>query len=239
VEQAELASASSWLHWLSLIKYIGGVMVVVGVAAELLGDWFSEPLQKKLDDFRKLEIAQLTTEGQRLSKDAETARASIAAANERAAQSEKAAAEAKLELEKFKAPRKLDSHILAIAERLKKFPDARFDTSVVPGDPEAFTFMAAIAATLESAGWTWVDWNPTGALGGTFTILGKPNVGNFAFFDVMLQVNPESKSKLFEAANVLGGLLNAVGFAATLNVIDNASIPNKDTIHVLVGKKRT
>jgi mannose/fructose/N-acetylgalactosamine-specific phosphotransferase system component IIC len=55
----------------------------------------------------------------------------------------------------------------------------------------------------------------------------------------MLQVNPESKSKLFEAANVLGGLLNAVGFAATLNVIDNASIPNKDTIHVLVGKKRT
>jgi hypothetical protein len=49
MDQSDLTSVESWLHWLTIVKYVGGGMVVLGVAAELLGDWFSEPLQKKID----------------------------------------------------------------------------------------------------------------------------------------------------------------------------------------------
>ena len=41
-------------------------MVVLGVGAEVVGDWFSEPYQKKLEDARKFEIANLTNENLKL-----------------------------------------------------------------------------------------------------------------------------------------------------------------------------
>jgi hypothetical protein len=59
MDQGDLASVAAWLHWLSVVKYVGGAMVVLGVAAELLGDWFSEPLQKKIDAAKDLKIAEL------------------------------------------------------------------------------------------------------------------------------------------------------------------------------------
>lgn len=74
MDQSELAAATSWLHWLTVVKYIGGAMVVIGVAAEVLGDWFSEPYQKKVEDARKLEIAQLTERAAQLSLDLEKER---------------------------------------------------------------------------------------------------------------------------------------------------------------------
>jgi hypothetical protein len=103
MDQGELASVSSW---------------------QLLGDWFSEPLQKKLDDARKLEIVQLTTEGQRLAKESETAKASIAAANARAL-------EAQLQLEKLKAPRRINPGKVSAA--LINFKDQEFSGQVASG----------------------------------------------------------------------------------------------------------
>jgi len=110
---AEIASATYWLHWLTVLKYVGGALVVIGVAAELLGDWFSDPLQKKVDDARTAEIARLATE-------AETARAAIADANARAL-------EAKVALEKLKAPRSLtDEQVTRIREKMLPFAGQAF-----------------------------------------------------------------------------------------------------------------
>jgi hypothetical protein len=238
METAELSSASSWLHWLSVIKYVGGGMVVIGVAAELLGDWFSEPLQKKLEDARKLEIAQLTTEGQRLSKEAEIARAAIADANARAAEATRQAAQAQLALEKFKQPRAIPD-LRAFGARLKRFAKTRFDMSVIPGDPEAAVLMSHIAASLEEAEWTWVEYNPPGGkLMMVFNIPGKPNVGQEGWRAVSIQVPDERTTELSAAADALAGELVAIGIEVTRDKA-LATIPNKDTLHILVGKKPT
>jgi hypothetical protein len=37
MEQPEIASALNWLHWLTILKYVGGALVVIGVASERLG----------------------------------------------------------------------------------------------------------------------------------------------------------------------------------------------------------
>jgi len=39
-------------------------------------------------------------------------------------------------------------------------------------------------------------------------------------------------------ADALGKVLIAEKFEVTLDVIDNATIPNKDVVHILVVKKR-
>lgn len=132
MDQVELASAASWLHWLTAIKYVGGALVVIGVAAELLGDWFSEPLQKKLDDARKLEIVQLTNEGQRLSKEAELLK------------------NKNLSLQKALAPRLLEQKETAVP--LKPFSDVTFTVVSVP-DPEARRLAGQIRVLLDMAGW--------------------------------------------------------------------------------------
>ncbi|WP_316166120.1 MULTISPECIES: hypothetical protein [unclassified Bradyrhizobium] len=231
MEQAELASVSSWLNWLSLIKYIGGAMVVVGVAAELLGDWFSEPLQKKLDDARKLEIAQLTTEGQRLSKEAETARSSIAAANERAA-------EAQLALEKLKAPRSLSRfQTMVLADKLRPFARTRFDLSVIIGDPEAIGFLGVIAGVLQAAGWEWVEYNhPSGPFMNVYNVEGKPNIGQQGWQAISIQVFDDHAAELSPAADTLLAALKGEGVVASRDKASDA-IPNHDTIHILVGRK--
>lgn len=144
MESAELSSASSWLHWLSVIKYVGGAMVVLGVVAELLGDWFSEPLQKKLDDARKLEIAQLTTEGQRLTKESDGAKAAIAEANARAL-------EAQLALERFKAPRQMTPELKKrlLEDVLPVMPkDRRPSVGAVPENVYNLQFADQIASVL-------------------------------------------------------------------------------------------
>jgi hypothetical protein len=164
---------------------------------------------------------------------AEQARGAAAEANARAL-------EAQLALEKFKQPRLLsENKMREMADKLNHFAGTRFDASASAGDTEAVIFLSHIAATLEMAGWKWIEWNPpTGELMTVYKIEGKPNVGQLGFFDVALQVDPDHNSELATAVGVLGVLLKAKGFAVTVDVVANPAIPNKDTIHVIVGKKR-
>jgi hypothetical protein len=135
MEPTELSSTSSWLHWLSIIKYVGGGMVVVGVAAELLGDWFSEPLQKKLDDARKLEIAQLSSEGQRLAKEAESERLE------------------RVKLEAEIAPRRLSNdQIEAVGNALAPFAGKTVDVGSYAMDGEALPLARQLLQALSIAG---------------------------------------------------------------------------------------
>jgi len=117
VNSHDVTSALYWLPWLNLLKNIGAVLVVVGVAGELLGDWFSTPLSKRVDDARTEEIARLNNEAVRLSAEitasgerAAQARAAIAEAHARAAEANKVAEEerhARVNLESQLQPRTL------------------------------------------------------------------------------------------------------------------------------------
>jgi hypothetical protein len=237
MEQAELASVSSWLHWLSLVKYIGGAMVVIGVAAELLGDWFSEPLQKKLDDARKLEIAQLTTEGQRLAKESESAKASIAEANARAL-------EARLALERFKAPRTIsDDQKRAFVATLKAFAGIEFDAATNINDKEQSELLGRLMGILTEAGWKQVGWKYV--TGGPMYKFGtfensSPDIGMVTVYDVEIQIREEAFARLQPAAEALMAGLNDIGIAAHGVKTDARDVnsANVQTYHLIVGQKR-
>jgi hypothetical protein len=241
VEQSELASASSWLHWLSLIKYVGGAIVVVGVVAELLGDWFSQPLQKRLDDARKLEIALLRTEGQRLSKEAETAKASIADANARAV-------EAELALEKFKAQRALnaaqeafkDQRALNAAQEaglksaVAKFSGVPFDITVNT-ETEPQNFASQIGKLLESAGWVWKERN--NSPGPKFSVGGHSAGMTTKFSGFGIEIDVSRVREWQPALLALGNFLRTEGFSVVINVANDDSA-SPDAIHLYFGTKK-
>ena len=102
--------------------------------------------------------------------------------------------EAQLALEKFKAPRLLTTDQQArIVDKVRWLAGARFDLSVVTGDPEALNFMIHIADTLEKAGWSWIEFNhPGGPFMQVYDIPGKPNVGMIGAWAVLIQAHPEN-----------------------------------------------
>lgn len=187
-------------------------------------------------------MARLHLETAKANADAESARAEIAKANARAADASQKAAEAQLALEKFKQPRKIaEDRISLIADKLRQFSGTRFDAAAIPGDPEAIIFLTFVTAMLESAGWKWVDWSPpNGPLAQVWTITGtdKPNIGQFGFFDVLILFHPDHAAELSKPAEALVTALKAEGFAAAFEVASNPSIPNKDNLHITVGRKR-
>jgi hypothetical protein len=112
MDNPDISAALNWLHWLTILRNVGAGLVLLGVAFEFGGDWFSEPFQKKIDAARELQLAQLTKEASKLSADAESARAAIAKseaetarANEIAAKANERTAELKLALEREVAAR--------------------------------------------------------------------------------------------------------------------------------------
>lgn len=189
MDQPELVSATSWLHWLSFVKYAGGIMVVVGVAAEVLGDWFSEPYQKKIEDARKLEIVQL-------SKEAATAKSSIAQANARAA-------EAQLELKKLKTPRAFsDEQAARFIEKMSKYKGQSAPVGASPVTFESASFALQVSKALSAAGMN----SPIGQEAISFQIGLVRGV-------VVKHVTGNDKGKQF--AEALAAALNAEGFTAS------------------------
>jgi hypothetical protein len=189
----EVASAAYWLHWLTVVKYVGGALVVVGVAAELLGDLFSEPLQKKMDDAKTSEIVRLATE-------AETARAAIAEANARAL-------EAKVELEKYRAPRSLtDEQVARIREKVRPFSGQVFGAITYWGESEPVALTKRIGdLALIPAGWIFSKAERFEALVGIVS-------------GIAVLVSAESDPKSVAAAKVLVEALNNEGLAASLTI---------------------
>src|SRR4051812_28316754 len=98
MDTVDLATAEQWLERLRMVRNWGAVFVVVGVAMELLGDWFARPYEKVVEHARTSEIAK--------------ANEAAAKANERAAEANKKAEEEKLarvKIEERLAPRSIDA----------------------------------------------------------------------------------------------------------------------------------
>jgi hypothetical protein len=69
MDQLEVVSALYWIGWLELIKRIGGIMVIAGVAIEVGGDWLGGPFHKTVEDARELQLSSLNNEAARLKSD--------------------------------------------------------------------------------------------------------------------------------------------------------------------------
>jgi hypothetical protein len=226
-----VGTIANWGLLISLLTGLFSTFVIVKTADVKEEHWAHD----RQDSNER--IAQLNTGAARLSAEAESAKGEIAKANQGAAEANARAAEAQLALEKFKQPR-LIPDLRVFGGRLKKFAKTRFDMSVIPGDPEAAVLMSRIAASLEEAGWTWVAYSPPdGALMMVFNMPGKPNIGQEGWRGVSVQV-PDEMAELSPAANAIAGELMAVGIEATRDKAATV-IPNKDTVHILVGKKPT
>jgi hypothetical protein len=228
-------------------------LIVVGVSGLMAGlsTWFVVKLQRaeiaqtevdleKYKEDTKLKVEEAKKEGIEAGKAAGDALLRAAELEKKAAESKERATKLELELAKIKQPRKIgEDRIPLIAERLRPFSGTKFDAAAVPGDAEALIFLTFVAATLESAGWKWVDWNPAnGSQVYTITGANKPTIGQFGFFDLLVILHPDHPAELLKPAQELVAALNAEGFAATLEVVANPNIPNKDTVHITVGRKR-
>jgi hypothetical protein len=221
--------------WIAAI--FGGIGIAAAFLSAIIGYRLTEDAlleaNTKISEARIEADAKIEVAREEAKVAVEKAQADAAAANARAL-------EAQLALEKFKQPRVFsDEQRDRLRSKLEAFGKTRFDAAVIPGDPEALIFVSHITATLEWAKWVWVEWVPPGApLQTTYTIAGKPNMGHFGSFGVIVLLNPDHASALSKAAEALVEAIRFEGFEAALEIVANPSIPNKDTVHVTVGKKR-
>lgn len=157
---------------------------------------------------------------------------------------EKDAAEAKLQLAKYRAWRQelLAEHAPEIEERLKVFGDTKFDTGLDFGSAEQAGFLQALIPILTSSHWVRVPW------GGGFTIPlwifnagggqgGTAGSAPVTAANVEIHVFAEYRDQLGPAADALILALKGAGIVAT-DGGPNAVSVNKDAIHIWVGDKR-
>jgi hypothetical protein len=76
----DIEAATYWLGWIHAAKVTGAFFVAIGVAAEFLGDWVAKPYEDVIEAGRRADVSRLSQETLRLSTEAETARLSLAQA---------------------------------------------------------------------------------------------------------------------------------------------------------------
>ena len=132
----------------------------------------------------------------------------LANTNERAAQAEARAAEANLELAKFKAPRSLTgAQQKSLKDALKSFSNISIDVIRYGETPEIVQLSTALVLPLKEAGWNPRDWNVVG--GGAAT-------------GVLIVTKTGSADTVEKGAVALVTALQAVGIAsAKLPVPEN------------------
>jgi hypothetical protein len=144
------------------------------------------------------------------------------------------AAEANLELAKFKAPRLLDDAQQSIvAGKVAMFSGTKFDAGIGPkGDPEPLYLLRSISDSLKSIGWVHVPWTGDGE---TYTEAPLPAVGLTMVTNVIVDVHPKYWNELGPAAKALVDALNAEGIAAIVN--SRPATIDADVIHIRIGRK--
>jgi hypothetical protein len=221
-----------WAGWIfdrASFVLIGSL--VIGAAATVVIVWMGIVKEHHWDLRREAaseKIATVELRAAGLERQSEALRKDTAEANARAA-------EAQLELEKFRASRKLDTAQEArFISAVISFAGTPFDITVtLESEPQGFA--AQIAALLESAGWIWKDKNNAPGLSISF---GKHQAG-------LLNTGPPlgveidvSRQREWEPIVIaLGSAFKAAGFEPVLNV-ENDKSASPDAIHLYFGTKR-
>lgn len=142
------------------------------------------------------------------------------------------AAEAKLELAKFKEPRLLSM------EQQKKISEIVMLAGSVPFDfaiqveQEAENLMKQIGAALVAGGWKWQPHsNPF------FHPVDTPMVASVSYAGIAIQITESRRKDWTVAVNLLKAALDGEGVNVTLHqaVPDEQDTPN--AIHIIVGRK--
>jgi hypothetical protein len=163
-----------------------------------------------------------------LATDAAEAKKSVLAANERAADSENRAAEARRELERHKTPRTLSREQQSqLTERLRRFEKTPFEFSVTPAS-EAIALMGQLALALTESGW---EWNLSSPL-----MFNKAGQSNDEVDLVQIQVDERKKQQWERPAIELREALKAAGIEVTAEVV-KAATKEPSAIHIRIGHK--
>jgi hypothetical protein len=202
---------------------------------------------------RKDELAAQQQDETQRKHDEEIARLHLETAQiqERAAQLEKEAAEARLSLTRLQTPRATlltNATLDTIAEKLKPFAGTKFDTGLAGNSGEQADFLWRLEMALTNlpppenrlnADWMEISWgfNRVGVGAQALQRGTRPVSGSVAAQNVEIHLHPEYRAKLLPAATALISALNDVGIVAK-EVGFNAHSSNDDAIHVLIGEKQ-
>jgi hypothetical protein len=188
---------------------IGALLVTIGVALEFV---FQVRTSVLVSDVRGIQQKQASD------------------SNERAANADKSAAEAKLALEEFKAHRKLKSP-QSMVEKLKAFSGVPFEIGVQT-EAEPLDLMGQVATVLKNAGWIWKDAEGTSL---AFNVPGMPRMAPIILFGgVRVKI---SKSRVAEWGAASGALTEALqdnGIVVTAVASDDTPA---NAVHIEIGSK--
>lgn len=232
--EPEIIAATYWAVFWSRVEHWMFLGVVITLALEFVALKFAEPYKEKLEHQREFKIAELTKDGQRLSKEAETARASVAEANARAAKAEKETAELQNESQKMRMGRALFFSGNKCKDALRGRPTGRVEILWQRGVGDAAFLASRFNNCLRGdEGLPWwkldnpkqVDDVPEGARSTGITVIGKTGVVRFIF-----------RQPSDALIDVVGAALSA-GLDQTFGSISSGmdrALPD-DTIRIFIG----
>lgn len=214
------------VFWSLVVTAIAGALsVTTGFAAGLLAYWTGAVEKQEFDK-------QLTESKVEIEK----ARASAADANRVAAEATERANKAALELEKYRAPRRLPANLAAqLSKELEVFRGTPFAIAVPGGNREAEVFAEQIETILLQANWTQLDW--AGVIVLKRSDKNKKQWGSVSTTGVLLAVDEKSKGTLEKATFALGTGLKNTGYDVTATIQSVEDQKMEGAIRIVVGQK--
>jgi hypothetical protein len=171
-----------------------------------------------------------------LNKDATEAKQGIATAQAESAKATERAAQANLELAKFKAPRSLTAEQQGrITEKLKGFAGKQFDVALL-AEPEPQDLLVRIEDAITAAGWSQTNWKGEGG-NIVFMRKNRPDAGLVSVSGVIIQMHEKRAGESIVAARALAAALKAEGILAEAEPGTGTANTNTSAIHILVGRK--
>jgi hypothetical protein len=182
--------------------------------------------------FRRYNHQLVALTEQRNTQEKQASDRAIADAGVRAKEAEARAAEATLELAKFKAPRALTSEQQnEISAALKFFAGTPFDFSVQT-DHESVALMAQIGAALENAGWK----RQASVATIVYTPIGKPPAAVVVYQGLQIGIAESRRNDFTPPTLALENALMRAGLEVTAAAASNVG---PEAIHIMVGSKPT
>ncbi|HXN64495.1 MAG TPA: hypothetical protein VN862_04120 [Candidatus Acidoferrales bacterium] len=241
-----------------------GIFVGIGVVGESIFGirtwWNSRKLQEvnqQIDQYRQSETSQVnqkagealeraTVAEQHLAeaneraeiarKEAEGFRLQIADAAKQAAQADAKAAQATLDLAKYRAGRKLTSEQQQrIAARIKLFSGTPYELAVAPGS-EAVSLLSTIDAILRESGWDTKESAKTD-FRFIITLPSGSKVEQIVGSGVEVLIPQSIVGKYGTAASTLVTALRSEGIE-TRGVIDPKEVNSPNNVHITVGSQQ-
>lgn len=211
---------------------ISALALIIGLAGDIVSLHLTQIETATLNK----EARQAYQQAEKTTRDAEGLRLQIAAADERAAQAQAKAAQAELDLAKYKAPRSLSPAQQATLTRaLKLYPHMGVDVLTFGDTPEITSISGAILACMTQAQWD-AHYATVGAGSGV------------AVTGVFIAVDPNGTSAAQAAGKTLVLALNSMGVGATLTSFErlqlrgavslfNTTVTFSSPIRVFIGSK--